>query len=278
MTVSELSDGLAAEHFDLVAIVHAEAATGSANPLDDLAPLVRAHGALLVVDAVASIGAHRVAPSAWPADVVVVGAQKALAGPAGVSALSISERPWQLIQENPAAPRESILSLLDLRDGWLRTGRSAIAGTPASLETAALRQALARVQAEGLAGVINRHRAAAAATRAGVRELGLAPWITDDRGVATVVTTVSSPAGVSAAALITGAKAAGSRITGATPGSVATTTFRVNHTGRAANLEPVLMELLALAAALGRTASAAVEAASAVWFARVSTGTREIRP
>jgi aspartate aminotransferase-like enzyme len=271
VAVSEIAGALAGEHFDLVAVVHAEAATGSANPIDQIAPLVHAHGAVLVVDAVASIGGHRVSPDAWHADVVVVGAQKALAGPAGVSALAVSDRAWQLMEANPGAPRESILSLLDLRDGWLRTGRVAVTGTPSSLETSALGQALARVQSQGLPQVISRHRAAAAATRAGLRALGLTPWITDDRHAATVVTTVSTPAGLSVPALLASARAAGSRVIGPTPGALAGCTFRVNHTGRAADLDTVLPALGALATVLDQAASSAVAAAAAVWSAEAVT-------
>ena len=248
--VADIKSALATGRFDLVAIVHAEAATGSANPLDEIAPLVTSHGALLVVDAVASVGAHPVTPDAWGADVVVIGGQKALAGPAGVSALSISERAWTAMEANPTAPRESILSLLDLRDGWLRSDRTALLGTPSSLETATFNQALARVFAEGLDAVIARHRAAAAVTRIGLRRLGLSPWIADDASAAAVVTTFAVPGSV--ADLVVAARDAGARILTAAPGSLSSTTARINHTGRLADPGIVENELRALAAALRR--------------------------
>ena len=251
--------------FDLVAVVHAEAATGGANPIEQIAAAVYRHGALLVVDAVASIGAHQVSPDGWPADVVVIGGQKALAGPAGVSALSISQRAWHAMEHNPTAPRRSILSLLDLRDGWLLGGRTNLPGTPSSLETAALAQALARVSSEGLDQVIGRHRASAAATRAGIRALGLQPWIATDAAAAAVVTTVAVPDGQSATALLAAARRAGSRSLGAAPGSLSTVALRLNHTGRAADLGRVCAELAALSTGLGRPAAPAVDAARRAW-------------
>lgn len=260
VTAADVEQALAARHVDLVAVVHAEAATGGANPITEIAALVAGHGALLVVDAVASVGAHPVDPTGWAADVVAIGPQKALAGPAGVSALTVSPRGWDAMRRNPAAPRESILSLLDLKDGWLDAGRTAVLGTPSSLETAALNQALARVREEGLEAVIARHRRAAAATRAGLRALDLHPWIADDRAAAGVVTTVA--AGVD---LLVAARAAGSRLLTAAPGSLARTTLRINHTGRGAQLPAVLHEVRALAAALGRPAPAAVNAAEQAW-------------
>ena len=265
VSASDVSSMLNAGRFDLVAVVHAEAATGSANPVEEIAPLVSAHGALLVVDAVASVGAHPVTPDPWGADVVVIGGQKALAGPAGVSALSISERAWAVMAQNPFAPRESILSLVDLRDGWLRSDRTGLLGTPSSLETAALNQALARVAEEGLESVIGRHRAAAAASRTGLRALGLRPWIADDAAAAAVVTTFAIPGSV--AELVSAARAAGSRFVTAAPGSLATTTARINHTGRAARLDLVRDDLRALGAALGRPSESAADAAASAWEA-----------
>ena len=263
VTAADVRQVLGSAHFDLVAVVHAEAATGGANPMAEIAALVADHGALLVVDAVASVGAHPVDPTGWSADVVAVGPQKALAGPAGVSALTISSRAWDAMRRNPAAPRESILSLLDLKDGWLAGGRTAVPGTPSSLETAALNQALARVQQEGLDAVITRHRAAAAATRAGLRALGLAPWIADDGAAAGVVTTLAA----FDSRLLPAARAAGARLLTAAPGSLATTTLRVNHTGRAAQLPVVLHEIRSLATALGQSDAAAVTAAERAWHA-----------
>ena len=57
---------------------------------------------------------------------VVVGPQKALAGPSGLSAVAVSPRAWEWIDGNPAAPRTSVLSLTDWRDGWLRTSRERV--------------------------------------------------------------------------------------------------------------------------------------------------------
>lgn len=267
VTVDEVESALNRDRVDLVAVVHAEAATGGLNPVDQIAAAVQTYGALLVVDAVASVGAHPVTPDSWPADVVVIGGQKALAGPAGVSALSISDRAWLAMERNPGAPRESILSLLDLREGWLRSDRTAVPGTPSSLETAALRQALTRVAAEGVDLVIDRHRAAAAAARAGVRELGLQPWIADDAAAATVVTTVATPAGRQVADMVAAGRAAGARLLGAAPGSLAATTLRFNHTGRAADLPPILLDLTAVGTALRRGSDTAVAAARKAWKA-----------
>ncbi len=64
--------------FDVVSVVHSEAATGATNPLDEIAALARSKGAISVVDAVASVGAEPLEIEAWALDITVVSAQKAL--------------------------------------------------------------------------------------------------------------------------------------------------------------------------------------------------------
>ncbi|MPY63639.1 aminotransferase class V-fold PLP-dependent enzyme, partial [Streptomyces spongiae] len=158
-----------AEHpsIDFVSLVHAEAATGNTNPVAEIGAVVREHGALFYLDAVASIGAEPVLPDAWGVDLCVIGAQKAMGGPAGVSAISVSERAWARMAANPGAPRRSYLSLLDWKERWIDGGRRALLHAPAQLEMLALEACVERIEAEGLAATMGRHAAAAAATRAG---------------------------------------------------------------------------------------------------------------
>lgn len=94
--------------------------------------MVRSHGALFMLDAVASVGAEPLLPDAWGVDLCVIGAQKAMGGPAGVSAVSVSERAWERIAANPEAPRRSYLSLLDWKERWIDGGRKALLHAPTS--------------------------------------------------------------------------------------------------------------------------------------------------
>jgi aspartate aminotransferase-like enzyme len=268
--------------YDIVAVVHAEAATGIVNPLAGIAALARQGGALLVVDAVASVGAERLAVDEWGLDLVIIGPQKALGGPSGVSAAVLSPRAWSAIEANPAAPRESVLSLLDWRETWLRPGRASLPVTPHHLETRALAVALDALAAEGLGPVILRHRRARDATRAGLRALGFRLYAQDDRHAAAVATVAFPPAGLGPARLLSAAAesaAAGSRaghggsadlIAGAAPGALAGQAIRVSHTGPDAALAPVLVTLACLGSALralGRAADirGAVGAAADSW-------------
>jgi len=53
---------------------------------------------------------------AWQLDVCVAGPQKCLGGLPGMSLISVSPQAWAIIENNPAAPRASFLSLLDWRE------------------------------------------------------------------------------------------------------------------------------------------------------------------
>jgi aspartate aminotransferase-like enzyme len=233
----------------VVSFVHAEAASGVRNDAAAIAALSREHGALTVIDLVASFGAEEVRLEDWAVDVAVVGPQKALAGPAGISIVAVSERAWQAMATNPSAPRGSMLSLLDWKQRWLETDKSAIPGTPSPLEIIALEAAVERVAAEGLAEVRLRHRAAAAASRAGARALGLRPFASD-ADAALVVTTIAVAPGTDARLLVERARSRGEVALSAGIGELASSVVRLDHTGQRARLSVVLEALEALGGAI----------------------------
>ncbi|MFG2323620.1 pyridoxal-phosphate-dependent aminotransferase family protein [Streptomyces sp. NPDC048568] len=249
--------GAFAEHpeIDFVSLVHAEAATGNTNPVAEIGEAVRAQGALFYLDAVASVGAEPVLPDAWGVDLCVIGAQKAMGGPAGVSAVSVSERAWARMAANPAAPRRSYLSLLDWKERWIDGGRRALLHAPAQLEMLALEACVERIEAEGPETVMARHAAAAAATRAGALALGgLEPYVYEAKEAAPVATTLRTPPDVDASALVARALAADPALPlAAGGGALAGEMVRVNHYGPDATLMAVQGCLTALGAALTET-------------------------
>ncbi|MBK3634445.1 pyridoxal-phosphate-dependent aminotransferase family protein [Streptomyces asoensis] len=238
---------------DFVSLVHAEAATGNTNPVAEIGEVVREHGALFYLDAVASIGAEPVLPDAWGVDLCVIGAQKAMGGPAGVSAVSVSERAWARMAANPGAPRRSYLSLLDWKERWVDGGRKALLHAPAQLEMLALEACVERIEAVGPGTVMARHASAAAATRAGAVALGggLEPYVHDAAEAAPVATTLRTPSGVVASDLVARALAGDPALPlAAGGGALAAEMIRVNHYGADATVGAVQGCLAALGAAL----------------------------
>ncbi len=269
------------ERVDAVVLVHGEAANGSLNPLPEIAVAAKARGALLVVDAVASIGAHPFEVQTLGIDIAIIGPQKALAGPAGLSAISVSEAAWARIAEAPAL-RLSTLSLLDLKENWLDRGADALPGTPAPLEFWALDAALDRIDAEedGIETVVERHQLAMRATRAGVRALGAALWIEDDAAASALVTAVPVPSGIDVDALVAAASAGEDAAISPGVGGVETLLVRLNHTAARAAYRPVLANVVALGqalAALGQPVDldAAIEAVAKTYADAEPAGSKE---
>lgn len=83
----------------VVAIVHGETSTGRMQPLEKIGKACRKQDAILVVDAVASIGGVEVKTDEWFIDGLIGGTQKCLSVPAGMAPITFNERIEKLILE-----------------------------------------------------------------------------------------------------------------------------------------------------------------------------------
>ncbi len=127
---------------DLVAMVHAETSTGVLNPVDALCAVAREHEAMTIVDTVTSLGGHPVDVTAWGADVVYSGSQKALGAPSGMAPITFGPR---ALAAN--AKRSFYLDAALLQDYWIN--RKYHHTIPAPL-VYALHEALVVLDDEGL--------------------------------------------------------------------------------------------------------------------------------
>jgi alanine-glyoxylate transaminase/serine-glyoxylate transaminase/serine-pyruvate transaminase len=151
---------------DIVTVVHAETSTGVLNPVEQVAAVAREHGALVIVDAVTSLGGHRLDMAAWGIDACYSCAQKCLGAPSGIAPIAFS--PAALAGRVKA--RSFYFDLTLLEDYWLR--RKYHHTICASL-VYALREALLMVGEEGLEARWTRHREHHQALAAGLGTLGL---------------------------------------------------------------------------------------------------------
>jgi aspartate aminotransferase-like enzyme len=259
--------------WDVVSVVHTEAATGVTNRLDAICDTARQHGALIVVDAVASVGAEPLDIDGWGIDVCVIGPQKALAGPFGISAATVSTRAWDALGRRDPPVRQSSLSLLDWKTGWTDGSRTAIPTYLPVLETRALQAAIDRIGAEGVGAVIDRHRRAAVACRAGLETLGLRPWVTASGDAAAVATLVHPAIGHTPSSLVAASLASCPAPLEVAPGGLGDRALRITHTGRRATLPDVIAAIVALTGGferLGVTSPGVgppIEAARRAWAA-----------
>ena len=173
-----------------VFVTHSETSTGVVHDVKAIASAVEPTGAVVVVDAVSSLGGIELATDAWGVDVVVAGSQKALMCPPGLAFASVSKRAWERV-EHARLPRYYL--------DWRRTADSQVNGdtpfTPAVSLVAALRTALDLILERGLEKVWEHNRRLARATRAGVRGLGLGLFSPDDDSAA-MVTALLMPDGI----------------------------------------------------------------------------------
>ena len=99
----------------LVALVHADTSTGIVQPLEDIARVCHEEGALLVVDAVLSIGGCEVSVDKWGLDACVGGLQKCLGGRRGMAPLTYNERVENGLKGRRTCPSTNYIDLLQLQ-------------------------------------------------------------------------------------------------------------------------------------------------------------------
>jgi len=158
--------------FTHVAVVHHETTTGRLNSLAPLGTLCRERGVALLVDAVSSYGAERLDLDGWGIAACAATAHKCLHGALGISFVVVRR---DAIERGAEPPRTLYL---DLRT-WLREqDRGGTPFTPIVPAFQALREALdEHAEAGGWRARGERYGALAERIRAGLAELGIAPWL-----------------------------------------------------------------------------------------------------
>src|SRR5204863_9351544 len=92
-----------------------ETSTGVGHDVGAFGKLVAGTPALLFVDAISGLGAMECRTDEWHIDVCVTGSQKALMLPPGLAFLSVSDKAWKQIEQNPA-PRTFYFELRTARE------------------------------------------------------------------------------------------------------------------------------------------------------------------
>jgi alanine-glyoxylate transaminase / serine-glyoxylate transaminase / serine-pyruvate transaminase len=157
-----------------LAIVHAETSTGVWQPLEHIARLCHDHDALLLVDAVTSLGGTPVDIDRWGIDVCYSATQKCLSCPPGLSPFTVSDRALAAIKNRRIPCQSWYLDMTLIADYWAEGTRAYHHTAPISM-LYALREALRLVEEEGLPARFARHQLNRDALIAGLTELGLLP-------------------------------------------------------------------------------------------------------
>jgi alanine-glyoxylate transaminase/serine-glyoxylate transaminase/serine-pyruvate transaminase len=232
----------------IIAAVHAETSTGVRS---DIAALGAGKGdALLVTDAVTSIGGIELRADDWGVDVGYAGTQKCLGVAPGLAPFTINERAFGRRVEKP----QSWYLDLGLLGGYVgeasaSKGKRTYHHTAPTAMVASLHAGLTRVLDEGLEQVWARHEAVGRQLQDGLQEMGLELFAAEGHRLPEL-TTVRVPEGVDSAAVRGYLLETHGIEIGAGAGEYAASVWRIGLMGHNARPDAVLLVLAALRDAL----------------------------
>ena len=178
-----------------ILVVHNETSTGVTSDVEAIGNELResGHPALLLVDAVSSLGTTDFQHDEWGVDVTVSGSQKGLMLPPGLSFVALSPRALAA-SESARLPH----SYWSWRDHLEFNKRGFFPYTPATNLFFGLNEALSMLREEGLPTVLERHARLAGATRAAVSAWGLEGYALEPSESSNALTAVMMPNGLDA--------------------------------------------------------------------------------
>lgn len=169
-----------------VIVTHSETSTGVLNDLETINRYVKNHGeALIMVDAVTSLGAVNIPIDEWGLDVVGSGSQKGYMVPPGLGFIAVSEKAWRAY-ETAKIPK----FYFDLGAYRKSTAKNSTPFTPPINLMFGLQTALQMMRNEGLENIFARHERNTLATRAAMEALGL-PLFAPNHAASRAVTAVA---------------------------------------------------------------------------------------
>ena len=225
-TADDLQAKLASiDPVSLVFLVHSETSTGVVADVQSLAAAAKEAGALVVVDAVSSLGAVPLDMDDWGLDVVVSGSQKALMAPPGLATAAVSGAAWKQVERS---------TLPSFYFDWERTRKAQkqldSAFTPAVSLIVALDVALGLLLDDGLENAFERHVRLGRACRAGIKAMGL-ELFSPDEDRAAIVTAARMPEGMSSSDLTLALRERHGVTIAGGQGQLKNAIFRIGHIG-----------------------------------------------
>ena len=210
-----------------VLITHNETSTGVTNDLESISKVVKGESnAMLLVDAISSLGCVPLPVDQWRCDMVCTASQKGLMVPPGLSFISVSEDAWEA-REGAKMPR----FYFDLQSAQRYLERGANPWTPNVSLFYGLDVALDMMLGEGMEQVFSRHAHIADMTRQGIRALGL-ELLAKKAHASNTVTSVKLPEGVDGAKLSELLRTEHSVVLAGGQGNLQGRIFRIGHMGR----------------------------------------------
>jgi alanine-glyoxylate transaminase/serine-glyoxylate transaminase/serine-pyruvate transaminase len=156
----------------VVAFVHAETSTGVLSDARALIDVAHRHDALVIMDAVTSLGGSPVLVDEWRVDAVYSASQKCLSCTPGLSPVSFSERVVDYVKGRADKIHSWFMDMNLLLGYWGATTRTYHHTAPTN-SLFALHEALLLIREEGLENCWARHQRHHIALKAGLEAMGL---------------------------------------------------------------------------------------------------------
>ncbi len=217
----------AAAPFKGVLMTHNETSTGVTNDVEQLAGLIRRYSpdALILVDAVSSLGCVPLEMDPWDVDVVFTGSQKGWMVPPGLMMIAASARAWEA-SKSAKLPRfyfDWEMSRKNL-EKWQHPV------TPPVSLFYALDLALEKMLDEGREAIFERHKSMGEYVRWRAKEMGL-QLLSDHEHASNTVTAIYTPDGIDTKALLKELRVEDGVVLGGGQGKFEGKLFRVGHLG-----------------------------------------------
>jgi aspartate aminotransferase-like enzyme len=201
-----------------------ETSTGAAHDIEGMAKVIRAHGALFVIDAITGLGTMPLKIDEWGLDIVIGGSQKAFMIPPGLAFLSVSEKAWKRMDE-----AKNARFYFDLKRERKNAVNGESAWTPAVSLLLAMDEALKYIRNLGMDNLIKNAQMLATATRAAATALGLELFSGNNPGSS--VTAIRAPQGMDSSVIVKDFRNRFGSIIANGQGTMKGQIFRVAHLG-----------------------------------------------
>ncbi|MEM1569500.1 MAG: alanine--glyoxylate aminotransferase family protein [Candidatus Bathyarchaeia archaeon] len=227
-----------------ILIIHNETSTGVlVRDLAEISRIAHDHDALVIVDAVSSLGGVELPVDKWGIDACVTGSQKCIAAPPGLAFVSVSER---FIEEAKRVNRGIYFNLKAYLE-YMERGQTPY--TPSIPLFYALSEALKMVREEGLEARIARHEKCARAFYRAIEALDLEPYPFEPEYRSNTVIAVKTPKSVNSEELIKTMRLKHGVVIGGGQGKLRGSIFRIGCMGNISAYE-VLATVNALESSL----------------------------
>ncbi len=177
-----------------VGLAHGETSTGVVQNLDDYRKVADELGAILAVDAVATLGGVPLDVDRQRIDICFSGSQKTLSAPPGMAPITVNTRVEEIVRNRKTPVQSWYFDMIPIMNYWGK--ERTYHHTPAVSLIFALREAMRLVLEEGLEARWERHRQNQQALISGIEAMGLELFVKNPAHRLPTVTAVKVPKGI----------------------------------------------------------------------------------